>query len=222
MCFSASASITAGVLLTFVGVETVKRVHKPSQLVFGIIPLFFALQQFSEGVIWLTMPHTEYAGLKALFTYVFIIMAQILWPVMIPLSVLLMEQKTGRKMPLYALLCAGIAVGLYNAYLLIVHGVYAQVNFRHLSYQSDSQDNFNMIALAVYLSVTVLPLFVSSVKTMYVLGIVMALSFAVSAIFYMQCLTSVWCFFAAVISFVIFYILRNEYKQSDYDKVRKK
>jgi hypothetical protein len=44
---------------------------------------------------------------------------------------------------------------------------------------------------------------------MYVLGIIMGLSFMVSAVFYMKCLTSVWCFFAAVISFVIYFIVRD-------------
>jgi hypothetical protein len=184
MCFSAGASFTAGVLLTFVGTETIKKVHKPSQIIFAGIPAFFALQQFSEGILWLTMTHTGYAGLQNVFTYIFIVMAQIVWPAMIPLSV-----------------------------FLIIHGVYAEISGRHLVYQSSRQDSLGMAALIVYLAVTILPIFVSSIKRMFILGIIMALAFAVSAFFYMQCLTSVWCFFAAVISFAVFYIIRDAHKK---------
>jgi hypothetical protein len=80
MCFSAGASFTAGVLLTFVGTETIKKVHKPSQIVFACIPAFFALQQFSEGALWLTMNHAGYVALQTVVTYIFIVMAQIVWP----------------------------------------------------------------------------------------------------------------------------------------------
>ena len=42
---------------------------------------------------------------------------------------------------------------------------------------------------------------------MHIFGSIIAVSFLVSAIFYTRCLTSVWCFFAAVISFVVYYII---------------
>ena len=41
----------------------------------------------------------------------------------------------------------------------------------------------------------------------------MGLSFIVSALFYVRCLTSVWCFFAAVISFVVFYMIHDAHKK---------
>ncbi|PKL92083.1 MAG: hypothetical protein CVV21_04865 [Candidatus Goldiibacteriota bacterium HGW-Goldbacteria-1] len=222
MCFSAGASLTAGVLLTFIGVETLKKVHKPAQLIFASIPLFFAIQQFAEGILWLTIAREGYQGVRTAATYMFIIMAQILWPVMIPLSVLLLEKNSIRKKILYVMAFMGCAVGIYDAYLLIAHGIYAEVSSRHLTYQSGFQDDLGWTALILYLAVTVLPLFISGVKRMYILGIIMAVSFAVSAVFYMQCLTSVWCFFAAVISFVVFYIIRDAHRQMDFSSEKKK
>jgi hypothetical protein len=213
MCFSAGASFTAGVLLTFVGTETIKKVHKPSQIVFAGIPAFFALQQFSEGVLWLTMNHAGYAALQTAVTYIFIVMAQIVWPAMIPLSVFLLEENRVRKRILKALLGIGAVVAAYNLYMLVIHGIHAEISGRHLVYQSGYQDSLGMAALSVYLAVTILPIFVSGIKRMYILGIIMAAAFAVSALFYMQCLTSVWCFFAAVISFVVFYIIRDAHKK---------
>jgi hypothetical protein len=213
MCFSASASFTSGVLLTFVGVETIKKVHKPSQIVFAGISIFFAFQQFTEGVLWLAMTHTGYAGAQTAATYIFSVMAQAVWPFIIPLSVLLMEENKIRKRILYALTAAGAAVALYYIYRLVLFNIYAEISGRHISYLSAVHDPFQRVAVLFYLAAVIAPLFVSSVKRTYILGIIMALSFIISAVFYTQCLTSVWCFFAAVISFVIFYIIRDSHKK---------
>ena len=209
MCFSAGASFTAGILLTAVGLATLKKVSKPAQLVFASIPIFFALQQFAEGVLWLTLRNPGYPGLQGVTTQMFIVMAQVIWPAMIPVSVLLLEEKGTRRKVLLALFFAGLYVALSNLYGLAVYPVHVLISSRHLVYQNDLHAGFGKIGLALYFAVTVIPLLVSGVRRMYVLGIIMALSFTVSAVFYMECLTSVWCFFAAVISFIIYFIVRD-------------
>ena len=55
MCFSAGASFAGGVIISAIGVATVLKVHKPSQIVFASIPLFFGFQQFVEGFVWLIL-----------------------------------------------------------------------------------------------------------------------------------------------------------------------
>jgi len=41
MCFSVEASFAGGIIISAIGIVTVTKVHKPSQLVFASIPLFF-------------------------------------------------------------------------------------------------------------------------------------------------------------------------------------
>jgi hypothetical protein len=206
MCFSAGASFTAGAVLTAVGTATIRKVKKPSHVVFSCITMFFALQQLTEGVLWLTLTHPGYSRLQAITTQMFVVMAQVIWPALIPVSVLLLEENKTRKKLLVALFLAGLYVALSTLYGLVRYPVHADISSRHLVYLNDSYPGFGKIGLAMYFTVTVIPLFVSGIRWMYVLGIIMGLSFAVSAVFYMKCLTSVWCFFAAVISFVIYFI----------------
>ena len=213
MCFSAGASFTAGVLLTFVGIETIKKVHKPSQTVLASIPIFFAFQQFIEGVLWLTIGKTGYAGLQAVSTYIFVITAQVIWPVMIPLSVLLMEEDKTRKKIIYALLAVGAVVASYYSYHFMFYDIHAKIIGKHIVYEDNTMNLLSVIIMCAYLVATVAPFFVSSVKRIYILGIIMGVSFTVSALFYIKSLTSVWCFFAAVISFVVFYIVRDAHKK---------
>ncbi|NLL89783.1 MAG: hypothetical protein GX226_01560, partial [Dehalococcoidales bacterium] len=49
--------------------------------------------------------------------------------------------------------------------------------------------------------------FISSVKRMWVFGVLIAVACIVTGIFFSQFLTSIWCFFAAVISVIVYWIL---------------
>jgi hypothetical protein len=214
MCFSAGASFTSGVLLTVVGTETLRKVHKPSQLAFAGITLFFAFQQFIEGFLWTIIPHQNYPALQKTATYIFMLMAQVAWPVLIPLSVLLMEESKTRKRILFALLAVGLGVGLYFLRRALAYEIHAVISGYHVIYQSAVPDPSRKIPMFFYLVATLVPFFVSSLKRAYIMGIIMTVSFIVSAVFYRQYLTSVWCFFAAVMSFVIFYIIRDSHKKT--------
>jgi hypothetical protein len=60
-----------------------------------------------------------------------------------------------------------------------------------------------------YFVPTVLPPFFSSIKKMVWLGILVFLSFLVSKLFFFEQLISVWCFFAATMSVVVWYVLKK-------------
>ena len=57
MCFSATASFSAGAVLLGIGALTVKSSHRRREMPLAAIPLLFAIQQLTEGVIWLTFRH---------------------------------------------------------------------------------------------------------------------------------------------------------------------
>jgi hypothetical protein len=96
--------------------------------------------------------------------------------------------------------------------------MHAEIIGRHVVYQDTAVNSLGLITIVLYLSATVGALVVSSTKRVYVLGIIMGISFIVSALFYIRCLTSVWCFFAAVMSFWVFYIVRDEHKKFHFSK----
>lgn len=219
MCFSAEASFAGGIIISAIGIATVKKVHNPSQLVFASIPLFFGVQQIVEGSLWQTIPNPEYANLQKIGTYLFIIMADVLWPSIIPLSVLLMEETRKRKRILRVLLIPGILLSLYYAFCLFSFNVTPQIMGYHIQYTSGFPKSLSMPAFIVYLAVTITPLFVSGIKRTHMLGILMFSSCLVTAIFFTQYLTSVWCFFAALISGVIFWILSDSKKEFNLIKL---
>jgi hypothetical protein len=219
MCFSSEASFAGGVIISAIGIAVVTKVHKPSQLLFASIPLFFGLQQFTEGFLWLTIPHPEYAGIQKYITVFYLIMADVVWPTLIPLSVLLMEENQKRKKTLKYLLATGLTVSIYYGFCLLFLNVTPQIMGYHIKYFTDFPESPAIFAFILYLVATIPPLFVSSIQRTHLLGVLMFLSCLITAIFFTQYLTSVWCFFAAFISGVIYWIMRDSKRKFHLDNL---
>lgn len=219
MCFSAEASFAGGVIISAIGVATIREVHKPSQLVFACIPLFFGVQQIVEGCLWLTLPDIDYLNIQKVTTYLFLVLAQVLWPTLIPVSVILMEESGRRKRWMLIFLALGLALSLYYVLCLVFFNVTPEIKGYHILYTTTFPDLFAIPAFIVYLVVTITPLFVSSIKRTHLMAMLMFFSCVITAIFFTQYLISVWCFFAALISGVIFWILRDSKKAFNFKKL---
>lgn len=212
MCFSAGASFASGAVISAIGVAAFKEVHKPSQRVFAGIPILFGIQQLAEGCLWLSLSTSDFMLMRKLSTYTFLITAQMLWAFIIPLSILLLEENPRRKKILRVMLCTGILLSLYYAFYLFFFKVTSQIIDCHILYVTQSPQSRAIPTFIIYLGVTIGPFFISGIKKMYLLGIVMALSCLGAVVFYKLYLTSVWCFFAAIISVFIYLILRQSRK----------
>ena len=207
MCFSAGASFAGGIVISAVGVATVRKVGKPTQRLFAGIPLFFGFQQFAEGVLWVTLRSGGHDWLQNAATYVFLVTAMVIWPVMIPLSMWFMEEGKKRKNILAGLIVTGGLLSLFYAFCFISYDVTPRINGFHIQYVDNFPRTLVTVASFFYPAATVAPLFVSSVRRMWLFGILITISYIVTGIFFAQYLTSVWCFFAALISVVIYWIL---------------
>jgi hypothetical protein len=187
-----------------VGAATIRKARKPSQRLFAGIPLIFGLQQFAEGVIWLSLLNPAYEVFQSVSTYIFLFAADILWPVLIPASILLMEGNARRRKQMRIFLFGGIALSLYYASCMLFFHVTAVIANCHILYASKFPNQLMIPAFLVYITVTLVPFFLSTSRGMNWLGSLMFFACAVSVLFYVENVTSVWCFFAAVISVVIY------------------
>ena len=201
MCFSATASFSAGALLLGIGALTLKSARRPRELPFAAIPMLFAIQQLSEGVIWLTF-RIEAPLLNAVMTHFYSFFSHVLWPIYVPVAVLLIEPPGWRRRTLLAFIAAGIGVGTYLAYFLVAFPIVSRPIGQHIEYVSPHF--FAMTAMTLYLlSTTVSPVF-SRYPMVNVFGILALLSFGAAYFFYATWFISVWCFFAALLSVVVY------------------
>jgi hypothetical protein len=217
MCFSASASFTAGAVLTVIGIASISKTKHPSHLLFASIPLLFGMQQIAEGFLWVTLPNPEYEQIQKLFTYIFLFFAQTLWPIWVPFSILLLTPKLSRKFSAKVLVFCGLVVGFCLAFCLVNFKVSAKIVEQHIVYLQDYPKSFRIVGIILYVLATIVPPFFSKIKYMWLLGTTILISYIITAIFYDHYLLSVWCFFSSVISLSIYLIIaelsKNQLKQ---------
>lgn len=207
MCFSASASFGASAVLGTIGVVTLTKVKEPKQVPFAIIPIIFAIQQLSEGMLWIGLSDPGHASWRHFPVYIFLIFAQLIWPVWIPFSVLLLERERTRKRILTVLLAMGLSISLYLLYCLFNYPVSAEISSGHIHYTLNFPMALAGISSVLYFIPTATSLFFSSVKRMPILGGAILMSFILTKLFFEDYIISIWCFFAAVLSMVVLLII---------------
>lgn len=209
MCFSATASLIAGGSLSATGVLTIKKVKTKADLPFASIPLLFGIQQIIEGVVWLSFGQPL---LNHIATNVYLLFAFVVWPIFVPFSVLAMENNQKRKKILHIFLFLGLAVGLYLLHLIIVGKFSAHVINKSIAYHSLYTHVFSTVVF--YFLVTCGSTLFSSHRIVRMFGIIFLVSAAITTLFFLEAFISVWCFFAAILSILIFiyFYRRNKFE----------
>ena len=208
MCFSAGASFSASAVIGIIGIISVKKSTTTPQRVLAGIPVFFATQQAIEGALWLSLTRPEFHYLTNFSTFSFLFLALVIWPVMVPLTVLLMERRKLRRNILTLLLCSGIFVALFHLYGLLAYTPTAAVEQHHIRYELNFSESMLYISSIIYFIPALIPPFISSTRLIF-LGILLVLSYAFTWLFYHHYIISVWCFFATIISLVALQTIWN-------------
>jgi hypothetical protein len=223
MCFSATASFGSSAVLGSIGVISVAKAKTNSQRLFAGLPLIFAIQQFTEGLLWLSLKNPAMSSWQSLFTYTFLVFAMMVWPFLIPFSIGLLEKEAKRKKIINVFVWIGAIVAIGVGVVLFSYPVKVITPFcpacpvplsssvtNHLHYEFAIPSLIKkMIAVfsVLYIGATIVTPFFSSIKKMKWLGIVFLASYLFAITFYNGFVISVWCFFAALLSFVVLLII---------------
>lgn len=205
MCFSASASFVAGTVLTGAGVATLKSTRTRSERPFALIPLLFGIQQLTEGILWLTFRH-DMPAVRNVSTYLYSAFSHVLWPMYIPIAMGMLETVRWRRKAIFVFELAGAAVALYLLWFLVTRPVIAEVVGSHIVYVSP---HFHLLPVMIlYVAATCVSCLFSSHGFVRLFGALAFVSFIASYFVYVTALVSIWCFFAAILSLLIFLHLR--------------
>jgi hypothetical protein len=210
MCFSAGTSFGASAVLGVIGIVAIARAKTAPQRCFAVTPFLFAVQQFTEGMLWLSLKDADLERWQQFFIYTFLVFAMMIWPVWISFTVWLLEKNAKRKRIIAGLFITGGIVFAGIGYILWTHQVKVVPTHHHLHYEFDfpARPTTGIVIFSLlYFMATIGAPFVSSIKRMKWLGISFAASYLFAVTFYSGFVVSVWCFFAAILSIVIIWIL---------------
>ncbi|OGT57245.1 MAG: hypothetical protein A3E01_14465 [Gammaproteobacteria bacterium RIFCSPHIGHO2_12_FULL_63_22] len=206
MCFSATASFTASAVLFGIGGLTLRRVQRPEDRALAAIPVLFAIQQALEGVVWLSLGGTLQAMLGPA-TQVYSLFSHVLWPLYVPWAVWCAEPRGPRRRGLLGFLGIGALVGLFLLYGMFLNPIEARPVGQHIDYESPHF--YQAAVLLGYLAATTVSQMISSHRWVRWFGALALVSAVATYLAYAQWFISVWCFFAAALSAVIYLHVRH-------------
>lgn len=206
MCFSATGSFALSGILIGIGTVSIVRSASPSHRMLAAAPIMFGAQQAAEGIVWLTIGAPSDAMLQRLAVDVFLGFALVVWPLWVPLSLQRIERDAGRRGILTGLCWFAGIVSASAVVLLSRWQSFAQVAGHSLRYDYPGTSNaaLHVVLVLAYVVSTVAPFLVSTSKLARTLGSTLVVSVMAAALIRREALTSVWCFFAAILSGVIF------------------
>jgi len=205
MCFSPIASFAAGSVLSAAGAASIRETKAKKEIPFASIPLLFGVQQLTEGVIWLTfgMP-----ALQSVATFVYLLFSHILWPIFIPLAVWYMEPVKWRRLLLVPFVLVGAVVGGYFLYYLFVDSVVPEIINKCIAYSGEHF--YQTFVLSPYSVATCASCLFSSNRFINVFGVLTFLAAILSYRFFQENFVSIWCFFSAILSALIYWHFRAQ------------
>ena len=223
MCFSATASFTAAGIIATVGLFALSKARTYPMYMFAATPLFFALQQALEGIVWVTLTQGDSASfMNKVGVYGFLFFAGVFWTVWVTSCLCLIEDNKKRKDALFIIFLVGIVAACKVLFRLIFQNHTAEIMNHHISYPMFALTYapgsthpviyfqfLDLLLTAAYLIAVIVPFFISSVKGMWFIGLVTAIGFIVAETFYVLEFGSVWCFFGAISTIATYYIVVN-------------
>jgi hypothetical protein len=209
MCFSATASFTAAAVIGSVGIATLSSAAaKPDRRILALaaFPMLFALQQVVEGMLWLDLASPEPGALRGVLVHAFQGYAEVFWPVFAPLAALLIERERWHRILISVCLVIGMALSAYLLVAMIGHPYQASVGEGHIVYRNDFR--YPTGIEVPYVVATTFSLLLSSEKDVQRLALVILIGFAVAYVSFHHAYISVWCFFAAIASVMVYLYVR--------------
>lgn len=212
MCFSATASMTTAAILLPAGLYCVYLAFSSNKryLLFALVPVVFAIQQFVEGMVWYYHGNLRTTEMIS-WSYIYLFFAYAFWPFYISLSTCLVEANQPNKKILKLFVYAGAILGLI-IYVPIISGyvpLTVAVIDKSMVYDTYLNEFLIKVYCVAYAFTLIIPLFVATSKGMRLFGWTILGALIASSIWYYYAFTSVWCFFAAVLSLFVLSVLRD-------------
>ncbi len=220
MCFSVTASFTAAAALGTIGtISLLASWHKPRLTLLAVTPFIFALQQTVEGFSWLALTNPNNAVLTFLqsvhvlptqllverLAFMFLLCA-FFWSIWIPSALLVAEKQPLRRKALMLLLAVGATISLILGYQMLYYGTATTTLIGH-SISYDLLTDVPLWEIGVYCIAVIVPSFISSLRFSALFGVLILASCIASYLLWYATFTSVWCFFAALLSGLVVVVI---------------
>ncbi len=220
MCFSSSASFVVAAVLLPLGVGSVRYCQDQQRsdlLPLALTPLLFSLQQALEGLVWLGLGQSGSGWLVHPAALGYLFFAYAFWLGWFPWCVLRLNLHAPpplRRRILVGLLALGLLMGgvlwlplVVDASLFQPAVVHGSLDY-HTTLLTDRWINLGF-GSTIYAVIILGPLMLSASGRLRWFGGGILAAFLIAHLAYGYAFASVWCFFSALLSASLYWILRD-------------
>jgi hypothetical protein len=215
MCFSAPISFASSAILFPLGIASFIKAyrHQPHYIWFSLIPIFFALQQVFEGFVWLNLQIQNFK-LTHLFSFIYLFFAYCFWPAYFSFAIEKIEHVAYKKrlMRYAGVLAILLAFALYIPLFFNPIGLVVTIWHHSICYSSQFSNIQQVLYNFFYLGILFFSCVIADNRKINLFGVAIMVSYVISGLFYIYAFTSVWCFFAAILSVLVYQIIPNTHK----------
>jgi len=202
MCFSATASFMAAGVCSAIGLAALHRSQSRRQIPLALLPLLFGLHQALEGIVWLC--GGEACGYTSGYMFAFI--AFCFWSSYIPIAAWFYEQDGFRRKCIAVVISFGVFITVYSAYIMMFP---LTIDLAQHQVQYITSIKFSVFEEYFYAMVVAVPLLLIKNRFITLFGILVLTFFGVSNLYFNIARFSVWCFFAALSSVLIYLAVKQ-------------
>jgi Family of unknown function (DUF6629) len=208
VCFSPDADAVVGGIVVVIGVDALRHVREPRQILLASLPLLFGLHQIDEALVWWGLQGRISESLGRIGIWVYVLFALAALPVLVPLAVRAVERSPGRRRLIAAFSALGIAVGASLAVSMFRGSVNAVIDGRHIAYDVSALHQGRELT-ALYVVAACGALLACSYRDLALLGLLNLVAVPILMWLTVSGFISLWCFWAAIVSVVIDFHLRR-------------
>ena len=111
VCFSPEGDVAGGLIVTAIGIGTSRHVRGRKEYLFlAGLPLVLGPHQLIESLVWWQLRGDVPHGIGRAATWIYLVIARVIVPVLVPLPVMLLEPTRRRRLTILPFVLIGIAV----------------------------------------------------------------------------------------------------------------
>ena len=207
MCFSPLGDLVGGAVVVAIGVDACRHVKGRSEnLAIATFPLLLGLHQIDETFVWWGLQGHVPRDIGNAAMWIYLVFALVVLPPLVPFLLAIFEPSRRRRRRYVPFLLLGLVVsGVILEAMLVGHPV-ARLGTFHVAYSIGLRHGIPIIGL--YILATCGSLLVSGSRALVWFGVANVLAIIALALLCADGFTSLWCFYAALVSGAIAVHLR--------------
>ncbi|WP_157538374.1 MULTISPECIES: DUF6629 family protein [unclassified Nocardioides] len=206
MCFSAEMDLAAGLLVTGIGIDTLRQARAREQLAIAAVPLVLGTHLLVETPVWWSLEGHLSPAVGDLASWAYVAIALVVVPALVPWAFLRLGTSGRAGLDRFFLAC-GLAAAAAGLFAIGLEPVGRRIDGHHIAYHPGVA--WSGVVLAAYVLATCGPSLLARSAELRWFGVGNLAVVALLAWIQQNAVISLWCVWAASTSLLINLALRR-------------